>query len=62
MDPSASAGANFVDRVEQLLTFITDQPGTRLPGDRRIGLSQAAKQSNSIDLPEDLLIQLRELC
>jgi len=61
MDPTATAGANFVDRVEQLLTFITDQPGTRLPGDRRVGLSQKARQSNSIDLPEDLLAQLRAL-
>lgn len=61
MDPTATAGANFVDRVEQLLTFITDQPGTRLPGDRRVGLSQKARQSNSIDLPDDLLGQLRAL-
>lgn len=61
MDPTATAGANFVDRVEHLLTFITDQPGTRLPGDRRIGLSQQARQSNSIDLSEDLLAELRRL-
>ena len=61
MDPAATAGANFVDRVEQLLTFITDQPGTRLPGDRRIALSQQARQSSSIDLPEDLLSELRRL-
>ena len=61
MDPAATAGADFVDRVEQLLAFITDQPGTRLPGDRRIGLSQQARQSNSIDLPDDLLAQLRGL-
>ena len=61
MDPAATAGASFVDRVEQLLTFITDQPGTRLPGDRRIGLSQQARQSNSINLPEDLLAELHSL-
>ena len=61
MDPAATAGANFVDRVEQLLTFITDQPGTRLPGDRRIGLSQQARQSNSIELPDDLLVELHSL-
>jgi len=61
MDPTATAGANFVDRVEQLLTFITDQSGTRLPGDRRIALSQQARQSSSIDLPDDLLSELRRL-
>ena len=61
MNPAASAGANFVDRVEQLLAYINDQPGTRLPGDRRIGLSQQARQSNSIDLPDDLLKELRSL-
>ena len=33
-----------------------------LPGDRRIGLSQSARQSNSIDLPDDLLAQLRGMC
>ena len=61
MNPAASAGANFVDRVEQLLAYINDQPGTRLPGDRRIGLSQQARQSNSIDLPDELLKELRSL-
>ena len=62
MDPAATAGANFVERVEHLLAFITGQPGARLPGDRRIGLSQSARQSNSIDLPDDLLAQLRGMC
>ena len=61
MNPAASAGANFVDRVEQLLAYINDQPGTRLPGDRRMGLSQQARQSNSIDLPDELLKELRSL-
>ena len=61
MDPTATAGVNFVDRVEQLLTFITDQPGPRLPGDRRIGLRRAATESDSIDLPEELLAQLHSL-
>ena len=61
MNPAASAGATFVDRVEQLLAYINDQPGTRLPGDRRIGLSQQARQSNSIDLPVELLKELRSL-
>ena len=61
MNPTASAGANFVDRVEQLLAYINDQPGTRLPGDRRMGLSQQARQSNSIDLPDELLKELRSL-
>ena len=61
MDPAATAGASFVDRVEHLLTFITDKPGTRLPGDRRIGQSQQARQSNSIDLPEELLAELHSL-
>ena len=61
MNPAASAGATFVDRVEHLLAYINDQPGTRLPGDRRIGLSQQARQSNSIDLPDGLLKELRSL-
>ena len=62
MDPAATAGANFVDRVEHLLACSPGQPGARLPGDRRIGLSQSARQSNSIDLPDDLLAQLRGMC
>ena len=61
MDPSATAGAHFTDRVEQLLAGITEQPGTRLPGDRRIQLSRKAEAEECIDLPDALLEELRGL-
>ena len=61
MDPSATAGAHFTDRVEQLLAGITEQPGTRLPGDRRVQLSRKAEAAECIDLPDALLEELRAL-
>ena len=61
IDPSASAGEGFVERVEVLLGFITAQPGARLPGDRRVGLRNAALKAGSIELPDDLLAQLQAM-
>jgi LDH2 family malate/lactate/ureidoglycolate dehydrogenase len=37
-----------------LLAAVTDQPGTRLPGARRIGI-RADSVANGIDIPDDLL-------
>lgn len=35
LDPQAFGGASFTDRVEDLLAAMTEQPGVRLPGERR---------------------------
>ena len=61
MDPAATAGEHFTERLDTLLHFITDQEGVRLPGDRRIALEAAAQAKGAIDLPDPLLAQLHSL-
>lgn len=36
-DPASFGGADFAERAEALFDAILDQPGTRLPGERRLG-------------------------
>lgn len=61
IDPQAAAGADFTDRVECLLRFILDQPGTRLPGERRIRSREAALASGEIEVSDELYEQLLRL-
>ena len=35
LDPSVFVGAAFSERLETLFTALLNQPGTRLPGDKR---------------------------
>ena len=51
----------FAERLEALLAAILEQEGTRLPGDRRLGLRQRAQQEG-ITLSEQQYQQLRRLC
>ena len=51
----------FTERLEALLAAILEQEGTRLPGDRRLGLRQRAQQEG-ITLSEQQYQQLRRLC
>lgn len=50
--------AGFGQRLELLLNHILDQPGTRLPGDRRLQ-NRAAAERDGVDIPSDLLAELR---
>jgi (2R)-3-sulfolactate dehydrogenase (NADP+) len=59
IDPARFAGAAFAARVEKLLAAILVQPGTRLPGDRRLKLRRAAATAG-IEVPADLLADLRK--
>jgi (2R)-3-sulfolactate dehydrogenase (NADP+) len=43
LDPIHLAGPDFPARLEVLLGAILEQPGTRLPGDRRLGLRERAR-------------------
>lgn len=52
-DPQAFAGPGFVDHVEVLLAEITTQDGTRLPGDRRLGLRKKAR-AEGVVIPQAL--------
>lgn len=58
IDPGSLAGADFADRLESLLRAITEQPGARLPGDRRIQRREAALAAGGITLPDELYAQL----
>ncbi len=61
IDPEAAGGPGFTARLARLLDFIQAQPGTRLPGDRRLNLSRKAEAAGRIALPEDLHKQLLEM-
>lgn len=42
MNPPAFGGDGFADRVEVLMSAILDQPGTRLPGQRRFSIRETS--------------------
>ena len=60
IDPGPFSAGGFGARLEDLVTAITDQPGTRLPGLRRYELRQAAAR-DGIMIPGALVNQLREI-
>ncbi len=60
IDPQRLSGASFIDRIETLLGAVLAQPGTRLPGTRRLGL-RAKAHADGIALPRALVDELREL-
>ena len=37
-NPGPLSGGTYAERLEVLLSAVTDQPGTRLPGARRVGV------------------------
>ena len=58
IDPSATMGLSFVDRLEHEFTALASEPGVRLPGDRRLA-EQARAEVDGVDVPDDLLTLLR---
>lgn len=58
IDPAGFSGGAFKDRLSELTTAILEQPGTRLPGARRVGIREAS-HNNGVDVPDNLLTQLR---
>ncbi len=58
LDPTRLAGPDFSTRLEVLLGAILEQPGTRLPGDRRLGLRNRA-QAEGLRLDAKLLAELQ---
>jgi (2R)-3-sulfolactate dehydrogenase (NADP+) len=58
LDPVHLAGPDFSTRLEVLLGAILEQPGTRLPGDRRLGLRKRA-QAEGLRVDEKLLAELQ---
>jgi (2R)-3-sulfolactate dehydrogenase (NADP+) len=57
--PGDLGGDAFADRLEVLLGAVTEQPGTRLPGDRRYDLRKKA-EADGIDIPDKLHTELME--
>jgi (2R)-3-sulfolactate dehydrogenase (NADP+) len=58
IDPTRFGGMGFAARVGELAKAILDQPGTRLPGERRLRL-RAKAAVEGVRLPPDLLADLR---
>jgi len=57
LDPARFAGEGFGARVEALCGAILAQPGTRLPGDRRLA-ARARAVSKGVEIPEALHAEL----
>jgi (2R)-3-sulfolactate dehydrogenase (NADP+) len=57
IDPARFAGPGYAQRVGELTAAILAQPGTRLPGDRRLA-ARAKAATQGIAIPDDLLRQL----
>lgn len=57
IDPMRFAGPGFAKRVAGLAQAILDQPGTRLPGERRLKLRAAAAR-DGIAIPDALFAEL----
>ncbi len=62
IDPKALGGdAVYTERIEALLTVMLSDEGVRLPGQRRIQLLAAAKQTG-LNVPQKVLDTIRALC
>ncbi|MDB5414630.1 MAG: lactate dehydrogenase [Rubritepida sp.] len=58
IDPAATGGAGAAERVETLLTRLTDAGADRIPGDRRLA-ARASAAENGIPITQALLAQLQ---
>ena len=54
IDPSFFSGEGFAERTETLVGAILEQPGTRLPGDKRIEKRKVREKSQTITISKDL--------
>ena len=62
IDPKSLGGdAVYSERIEALLMAMLSEEGVRLPGQRRVQLSEAAKLTG-IDVPKSVLDTIRALC
>ena len=58
--PECLGGDNFLDRAEELMAAILEQPGTRLPGSRRLENREKA-HAEGVEIPDKLLDELDTL-
>ena len=61
IDPGASSGGAFADRVARLCDVLTAQPGTRLPGSRRRASREAAEARGTVAVDAALHARVLEL-
>jgi len=54
IDPSFFSGESFGERTETIVGAILEQPGTRLPGDKRIEKRKVREKSEMITISKDL--------
>lgn len=59
MNPPAFAGDAFANRVEVLLAAILEQPGTRLPGQRRYD-NRAVAERDGIEISDEMINDLKK--
>lgn len=55
--PESLGGEGFLDRTEALMAAILEQPGTRLPGSRRLE-NRARAERDGVEIPDALLAEL----
>ena len=54
-NPGPLSGGTYAERVEVLLQAVLDQPGTRLPGARRLEIRDKSLREG-IELPDKLIV------
>lgn len=59
IDPTATMGDHFVDRLETEFAALAAEPGARLPGDRRLS-ERAAAARDGVVVPDDLMALLTD--
>jgi (2R)-3-sulfolactate dehydrogenase (NADP+) len=59
IDPIATMGEHFVDRIEHELRALSAEPGARLPGDRRQQHRRSAA-TDGVVVPDDLMRVLQD--
>ena len=57
IDPSATMGAGFAERIEADLQAMVGEPGVRLPGDKRLA-SRVHTAEHGVEVPDDLMAVL----
>ena len=62
IDPKALGGdAVYTERIEALVTAMMADEGVRLPGQRRVALVEAAKQTG-LNVSQSVMDTIRALC
>jgi (2R)-3-sulfolactate dehydrogenase (NADP+) len=57
IDPTATMGDGFLDRIETECAALAAEPGVRLPGDRRLS-ERAHAHEHGVDVPDELFATL----